>query len=91
MWSCEDFATNKANPEIYRMAAERLGLPVGEILFLDDNYNADATAKAAGMRVCGVYDASSKEYEEEIRAVADYYIHDFAELPDLMQTGGEGA
>ena len=30
VWSCDDFATTKANPEIYRMAAQRLGKPVDE-------------------------------------------------------------
>ena len=80
VWSCEDFGTNKANPEIYHRAAEKIGRPVEEIWFLDDNLNADRTAKAAGMRVCGVYDASSAEYEEQIRQVADRYIVDFQEL-----------
>ena len=80
VWSCEDFGTNKANPEIYHMAAEKIGRPVEEIWFLDDNLNADRTAKAAGMRVCGVYDESSAEAEDEIRAAADRYIYDFSEL-----------
>ena len=80
VWSCEDFGTNKANPAIYHMAAEKIGRPVDEIWFLDDNLNADKTAKAAGMLVCGVYDESSAEYENEIRAAADRYIHDFSEL-----------
>jgi len=80
VWSCDDFSTTKADPAIYRMAAEKMGVPVGEVWFLDDNLNADTTAKQAGMRVCGVYDESSKEYEGEMRAVADAYIYDFAEL-----------
>ena len=80
VWSCEDFGTTKADPKIYVMAAERIGKPVGEILFLDDNYNADKTAASAGMKVCGVYDDSSSEYETEIRAVSDHYIKDFCEL-----------
>lgn len=80
VWSCDDFGTTKADPEIYVKAAARIGRPVGEILFLDDNYNADKTAASAGMKVCGVYDASSSEYEDEIRAVADHYIKDFGEL-----------
>ena len=50
VWSCDDFNTTKANPEIYKMAAERIGAPVGEVVFLDDNYNADKTAKTAGMK-----------------------------------------
>ena len=38
------------------------------------------SAKAAGMKVCGVYDDSSREFEEEIKSVTDFYIHDFSEL-----------
>ena len=79
----EDFCTSKADPKIYRMAAEKIGAPVEEVLFLDDNFNADKTAKEAGMMVCGVYDDSSKEYETEIRSVSDYYIRDFAELLEI--------
>ena len=80
VWSCEDFNTTKADPNIYKMAADRIGLPVTDILFLDDNYNADKTARSAGMPVCGVYDLSSDEYTEDIKAVSDYYIDDFKEL-----------
>ena len=52
-------------------------------MFLDDNYNADATAKAAGMLVCGVYDDSSSDYVEQMKSVTDFYIYDFQELLDL--------
>ncbi len=83
VWSCEDFNTTKADPEIYRLAAQKIGADVADVLFLDDNYNADKTAKEAGMQVCGVYDASSAEYTDEIKAVADYYITDFSELLDI--------
>ena len=80
VWSCEDFATTKSDPEIYRSAAERIGKPVDQILFLDDNYNADKTAASAGMKVCGVYDRSSEEYADEIKGVADHYIVSFSQL-----------
>ena len=83
VWSCEDFFTTKADPKIYEMAAERIGVPIGEILFLDDNLNADVTAKRAGMKVCGVYDESSDEYTEEIKKNTDFYINDFSMLPDI--------
>ena len=84
VWSCDDFHTNKANPDIYRMAAEKIGETVENILFLDDNYNADKTAKTAGMKVCGVYDDSSKEYVEEMKTVTDAYIYDFSELMEIV-------
>ena len=84
VWSCEDFSTTKADPEIYKMAAERLGASVEDVLFLDDNLNADKTAKSAGMLVCGVYDDSSKDDTEEMKQVSDYYIYDFSELPGMF-------
>ena len=83
VWSCDDFNTTKADPEIYSMAAKKLNKKVDEVLFLDDNLNADKTAKTAGMKVCGVYDDSSKDYTDEIKAAADHYIYDFSELLSL--------
>lgn len=80
VWSCEDFGTTKADPNIYRMAAKRLDKAVDEVWFLDDNLEADTTAVKAGMMVCGVYDDSSADVEEQIRAVAHRYIRDFTEL-----------
>lgn len=83
IWSCEDFGTTKTDPEIYKMAAERIGKPIEDILFLDDNYNADKTAASVNMKVCGVYDMSSEEYTEEIKRISDHYIYDFSGLLDL--------
>lgn len=80
VWSCEDFSTTKADPEIYKLAADRLGVAVEEVIFIDDNYNADLTAKKAGMVVYGIYDEYSKEYVEDLKAVTDRYLYDFAEL-----------
>ena len=83
VWSCDDFGTTKADVEIYKMSAKKIGKPINEIVFLDDNYNADKTAALAGMTVCGVYDRSSEEYADEIKSVSNYYINDFGELFEL--------
>lgn len=83
IWSCDDFNTTKANPDIYKQAAKKIGVNVEDILFLDDNINADKTAKSAGMKVCGVYDESSAEYVNEIKQATDYYIYDFKELIEI--------
>lgn len=80
VWSCEDFSTTKADPEIYKSVAEKLSVNISDIMFLDDNLNADITAKAAGMKVCGVFDESSADYVEQMKSVCDYYIYDFNEL-----------
>jgi HAD superfamily hydrolase (TIGR01509 family) len=83
VWSCDDFGTTKSDPNIYALAAAALGTEPENVLFLDDNLGADKTAKSAGMKVCGVYDKSSEEYTDEIKAVADFYIEDFSELLDI--------
>ena len=80
VWSCDDFNTTKADPQIYVRAAKKMNTTVENVLFLDDNIEADKTAKKAGMQVCGVYDESSKDYVEQMKAVTDFYIYDFKEL-----------
>jgi len=83
VWSCDDFNTTKADPGIYVRAAEKMHTTVENVLFLDDNLNADMTAKAAGMQVCGVYDESSKDYVDQMKAANDFYIYNFKELLHL--------
>ena len=83
IWSCDDFATTKADPQIYIQVAEKLGTTVENVLFLDDNINANTVAKSAGMQVCGVFDPSSEDMVEQMKAATDYYIFDFQELLDL--------
>lgn len=80
VWSCEDFKTTKANPEIYKMVAKKLNVNVKDVLFLDDNLNANLTAKTAGMKVCGVFDESSIDYVDQMKSICDFYIYDFEEL-----------
>lgn len=80
IWSCEDFTFIKSQPEIYVEAAKRLGVPIEEMIFLDDNYIADCAAKKAGAIVYGVYDESSHDMAEKIKSVTDWYINDFKEL-----------
>ena len=80
IWSCDDFGIGKDNPEIYRMAAARLGVDVADVIFVDDNSGAVQTAKAAGMQVYGIYDDSSAAYAAEIKATAHRYLATFREL-----------
>ncbi len=80
VWSCDDFSTTKADPAIYKSVAQRLKTDVDKILFLDDNLDALITAKAAGMKVCGVYDPSSAAFTPQIKKVTDAYIETFFQL-----------
>lgn len=80
VWSCEDFAMTKGQPEIYRAAVARAGGSMEDTVFLDDNLEAIRTAAKAGLYTIGVYDDSSVDYVEEIKVTADRYIYCFEEL-----------
>jgi len=80
VWSSDDFGTGKTDPGIYLSAAEKIGADISDVTFLDDNINADKTAKKAGMKVIGVYDDTSKNDEEIMRSTNDHYVFDFSEL-----------
>lgn len=83
VWSCDDFDTTKTDPQIYLKIAQKLGKQPCDILFLDDNFHADKTAKQAGFKVCGVYDDSSKDVIDDIKQITDCYIYNFSQLLDL--------
>ena len=80
VWSCEDFGTTKSDPEIYIAAAERIGVAKENVIFIDDNINAVTTAKTAGMISYAVFDESSSDMIDELRAASDRYIYSFNEL-----------
>lgn len=84
VWSCEDFGTGKTNPQIYVEAAARIGAPLTDITFLDDNINADRAAKLAGMPVIGVFDEAGRDDEQAMRELCDAYIYTFRELEDAL-------
>ena len=80
VWSSDDFGITKANPQIYRDAAERIGCEISDIMFYDDNFTALETAKKAGLATTGVYDPASDDFKDGILATADVYINSFEEL-----------
>ena len=80
VWSCDDFNTTKADPNIYKMVAQKLKIDTSDIIFLDDNINGLITAKETGVIIYGVYDETSKDYKEDIKKIADKYIYNFKEL-----------
>ncbi len=70
----------KTEPDIYLLAAERMGLNSQDCIVFEDIIEGVRGAKKGEFTVCGVYDKSSAQDEEEIREIADYYINSFEEL-----------
>lgn len=80
VWSIDDFGLTKAQPQIYQEAAKRLGVALTDCVMVDDNLEVLKVAKSVGMKTIGVFDESSKEYQEEMRELADGYVVDLADI-----------
>ena len=76
--SCDACATTKAEPTIYRMVADAMGLEPREVLVVEDTLQALRCAHEAGFPTCAVEDEASVADRPAIRAVADAYLRDFA-------------
>ena len=80
VWSIDDFSLTKADEAIYLEAAKRLGVDISDCVMVDDHLGVLKVAKAAGMATVGVYDEYSSGAQEEICALADGYVVDFADI-----------
>lgn len=76
----------KGFPDIYLLAAQRLGLKPEECVVFEDISPGIRGAKAGGFSTCGVYDFYSEYEKETIMREADCYIHSYRELckPDSL-------
>jgi len=76
----DEVSRGKNFPDVYLLAAEKLGIDPEQCIVFEDILPAVKGAKAAGMKVVGVYDDFSKEQKEDIINHADHYIIEYNEL-----------
>ena len=67
-------------PDIYLLAAGKLGIAPADCIVFEDILAAVKGARAGGFRVCGVYDSYAEHEWQEIREQADLHIRDYREL-----------
>jgi len=80
----DEVAEGKPNPAIYKLAAQRLQLPVEDLLALEDAPRGVEAAISAGMRCVGV--ASRTKADSLRQAGAEYVIPDFVGVSlDLLE------
>jgi len=84
VWSIEDFGVTKANPEIYKLVAERLNCTPQDILFVDDNPVPLECAKGVGMTTCCAFDECTADIEQEMREKNDYYVKSFKDFVRMI-------
>lgn len=84
----QELNLEKKDPAIWRAAAEKNGVRPEDCTIFDDSLSACRGARAARMRVVGVYDGYFAADEREMRGFCDVYIKSFEEL---LYTPGEKA
>ncbi|MGI5987282.1 MAG: HAD family hydrolase [Dysosmobacter sp.] len=78
--TCQEVGHGKDSPEIYERAMTRLQSNKRDTVVFEDALHAIETAKAAGFRVCAVYDSYAEAEQDKIRALSDYYIRSFEDM-----------
>ena len=75
-----DLGLEKKNPDIWLQAARQGGVEPERCTIFADSLSACRGARAARMRVVGVYDGFFAADEREMRSFCDVYIRSFEEL-----------
>jgi HAD superfamily hydrolase (TIGR01509 family) len=84
--TCDDVRDGKPHPEIYLLAAKRLGVAPNEMLVLEDSQNGCRAAVAAGAVVVAVPGGHSRRHEFSgatliAESLADSRLYALIELP----------
>ncbi len=80
--SADDAANAKPAPDVFLLAAQKLGVMPANCLVIEDASNGVAAAKAAGMVCVGYKNQNSGE--QDLRA-ADYLVHGLGEVVAILQ------
>lgn len=76
----QELGMQKSKPDVWLAAAKAAEVRPEDCTVFDDSLAACQGARAARMRVVGVYDALFSQDEAEMRAYCDVYIKGFEEL-----------
>ncbi len=78
--SSQDVARGKPDPDIFILAAQKLGVEPGRCVVIEDSAMGIAAAKAAGMRVIGITNSLPPEQLRQ----ADAVVSGYAEIGRLL-------
>ena len=76
----DEVSNGKDCPDVYLLAADKLGINPKDCLVFEDILPAIQGAKAANMKVIAVKDDECLDSKEDLLKYADKYIHSFEEL-----------
>ena len=77
--SADEVQRGKTFPDIYLLAAQKLGVPPAQCIVFEDVRKTIAGIHAAGMKGCAVWDEHTHDWDEMLREF-DYNLVEFGEL-----------
>lgn len=90
IWDCfnacafsSEVGVNKSNPDVYLLAAKRIGVPPKECVVFEDIAGGIEGAKKGGFKTCAIYDITNAAETEALKKLADYYIKDWSQAEDI--------
>jgi HAD superfamily hydrolase (TIGR01509 family) len=85
IFTSSEVGAGKSKPDIYLAAKRYMDTEISGTWVFEDALHAVRTAKNAGFRIAGVYDASGLDAEKEIREISDIYLYDLTDFPAFME------
>lgn len=85
IFTCTEIGSGKEKPDIYLAAAEYMGTFPEDTWVFEDALHAIQTAKDAGFRTVGVFDASNLGDIDEIKKTSDIYLEKLDDINGLLK------
>lgn len=76
----DEVSVNKSKPDVYLLAAKRLGLNPCDCTVFEDISIGIKSAKSAGFKTCAVFDKTNENETDILKSEADNYIKSWKEL-----------
>ncbi len=80
----DEVANGKDNPDVYLLAAERLGVHPSQCVVFEDIIPAIIGAKAANMKTIAIFDKAAEHNRDELINLADKYILSYNEIIEFV-------
>ena len=71
---------NKASPDVYLLAAKRIGIPPEECRVFEDITTGIGGAKKGGFSTCAIFDETNADETDALKQLSDHYITGWEEL-----------
>lgn len=85
IFTCSEVGIGKAaSPKIYELAADFMGIGKDDTFVFEDAYHAAHTAHDDGFAVVGLYDESSRDRQDELKAHSDFYYLGMDDMLDVL-------